>query len=346
MAERPLHVLVPPVAVRRLVLTPLLLVLAVAVVVVLPVPLALAWLVAAVVPRLRNGLRLVTVVAVYVLIDAGALLAAAGLWVASGFGRRLGTKRYLDRHYALMRWVLDSLVRVMLPVFKLGFEVEEPDEPLPEPRRPLIVLSRHSGPGDSFLLVHQLLRTYQRRPRVIMKDALQLDPALDVLGNRLPNVFVAPRPGADVDILAAIGRLAAGLGPDDAMLIFPEGANFTPRRRLRSIAYLEKLKLVEQAAEARTLEHVLAPRPGGVWAATSAAPGADVVFVAHTGLRELGELSQTWRQVPLGRTVRARWWRVPGSEVPREKAEQERWLYRWWGHLDDWIDEQAPAGRP
>ena len=52
------------------------------------------------------------------------------------------------------------------------------------------MLSRHAGPGDSFLLVHQLLSVYGRRPRVVMKAALQFDPSLDVLGNRLPNVFV------------------------------------------------------------------------------------------------------------------------------------------------------------
>jgi hypothetical protein len=39
------------------------------------------------------------------------------------------------------------------------------------------VLSRHAGPGDSFLLVHQLLSVYQRRPRVVMKATLQLDPS-------------------------------------------------------------------------------------------------------------------------------------------------------------------------
>jgi len=52
------------------------------------------------------------------------------------------------------------------------------------------VLSRHAGPGDSFLLIHQLLSVYGRRPRVVMKAALQFDPSLDVLGNRLPNVFI------------------------------------------------------------------------------------------------------------------------------------------------------------
>ena len=35
--------------------------------------------------------------------------------------------------------------------------------------------------------MHQLLSVYQRRPRVVMKAALQIDPSV---GNRLPNVSI------------------------------------------------------------------------------------------------------------------------------------------------------------
>ena len=35
------------------------------------------------------------------------------------------------------------------------------------------------------------------------------------------------------------------------------------------------------------MTHVLAPRPGGLLAALDAAPDADVVLVAHTGLDHL-----------------------------------------------------------
>ena len=58
------------------------------------------------------------------------------------------------------------------------------------------MLSRHAGPGDSLLLVHHLLSVYHRRPRVVMKAALQLDPGLDVVGNRVPNVFISHAAGA------------------------------------------------------------------------------------------------------------------------------------------------------
>ena len=59
--------------------------------------------------------------------------------------------------------------------------------------RPLIVLSRHAGPGDSLLLIHYLLSVCERRPRVVMKATLQLDPSMDILANRVPNAFLHRR---------------------------------------------------------------------------------------------------------------------------------------------------------
>lgn len=63
----------------------------------------------------------------------------------------------------------------------------------------VIVLSRHAGPADSFLLLHEVMSWKGRRPRIVAKAALQLDPALDILLNRLPNRFIVqnPPPGSD-----------------------------------------------------------------------------------------------------------------------------------------------------
>jgi 1-acyl-sn-glycerol-3-phosphate acyltransferase len=334
---------VPPRWVRRLVLVPLLLVLTLLALIAVPFVVVVGGLLSPVVPMAGRVVRVALFGLAYLLVDSAAVLAAFVLWVASGFGLRLRSPGFQTAHYALMRWVLASLMNAARSLFGLRVEVEPEPRQAPDLSRPLIVLSRHAGPGDSFVLVSGLLSTYRLRPSVVMKAALQLDPSLDVLGNRLPNTFIAPRKGADTRILEEIAALGAALQPGGALLIFPEGANFTPNRRLRSIGYLEKLKMLRQAEEARALEHVMAPRPGGVWAATSAAPGADVVFVAHTGLRDVGELADAWRSLPIQQPIKARWWRVPAEEVPRDKDEQERWLYRWWGKLDQWIDLQQPT---
>jgi 1-acyl-sn-glycerol-3-phosphate acyltransferase len=337
--------------VRRLVLTPLLLVVAVALIFGLPLLVILAAAASPLLPGRWRALRLLWFGLVWVALESVALFACLALWVASGFGGRLRSEPYQDRHYAIMRWFLATLFDVAIQAFRLRIEVEEPELTPQEARarltRPVIVLSRHAGPGDSFLLVHHLLSRYWRRPRIVMKAALQYDPGLDVVINRLPNAFVSARRGADNAIIQAIERLASDLGPTGALVIFPEGGNFTPRRRLRAIRLLEERQLDEEASRARAMAHLLPPRPGGALAAIGAAPTADVIFVAHTGLEDVITLGDVWRSLPMEQVLKARWWRVPAAEVPRgDREAQVRWLYEWWERIDAWIGENRPAALP
>jgi 1-acyl-sn-glycerol-3-phosphate acyltransferase len=212
--------------------------------------------------------------------------------------------------------------------------------------RPVIVLSRHAGPGDSFLLVHQLLSVYQRRPRVVMKATLQLDPSVDIVGNRLPNVFIKARQTGESIFTREIKRLARGLDPDGALVIFPEGGNWTPHRWRRGIRRLEHKGRPDLAARARDMPNLLPPRPGGTLAAISARPDADVIFVAHAGLDNLITLGDVWGKFPIDQVIRARWWRVPFDEVPRsaDHEAQVQWLYHWWERIDTWISQNRPGG--
>jgi 1-acyl-sn-glycerol-3-phosphate acyltransferase len=130
-------------------------------------------------------------------------------------------------------------------------------------------------------------RDHLRQPRIVLKDVLQLDPLLDVYLNRLPNHFVTADPVAGRNSAGAIAELARGLREEDALLIFPEGANFTPKRRFRAIQRLRDRGLTRAVRRAEAMRHVLRLRPAGVTAALRAAPHADIVFVAHTGLEHL-----------------------------------------------------------
>jgi len=340
----------PPRILRRLLLAPLLLALTVVVIVTMPPLVLLAAAVSPWLPGRWRALRLLWFALVWLVLESAALFACLGLWIASGFGGRLRSEPYQDRHYAIMRWFLDVMFQVATSVFRLRVEVEEPER---TPRElaarlagPVIVMSRHAGPGDSFLLVHRLLADYHRRPRVVLKAMLQLDPGLDVMMNRLPHAFVSARHAGAGRVIKEIERLASDLGPTDALVIFPEGGNFTPRRRLRAIERLEQRQLREQAARARALEHLLAPHTGGALAAIAAAPSADVVFVAHTGLEDLITVGDIWRSLPMEQVLKARWWRVPAAEVPSGRDEQVRWLYDWWARIDAWISENRPVPLP
>ncbi|HEY3958193.1 MAG TPA: 1-acyl-sn-glycerol-3-phosphate acyltransferase [Streptosporangiaceae bacterium] len=345
--------MLPPRLIRRLVLAPLIVVIALAMIVLFPL-LALVAAAFGLVRRSRpgrmRGLRLLWFAVVWLAAETLALFTCLGLWVASGFGGRLHTEPYASRHYAVMRWFLGLMYRAGTATFGVQVEVAEPDltaeERIARLARPVIVLSRHAGPGDSFLLVHHLLSVYQRRPRVVMKAALQLDPGVDVVGNRLPNVFVSRRRSGEGVFVEEIRRLAGGLEPDGALVIFPEGGNWTPGRWQRAIARLERKGRPDLAARAEEMPNVLAPRTGGVLAAISACPTADVIFVAHAGLDRLVSVADIWHGLPVDQVVRARWWRVPHDQVPRdaEHEAQVRWLYDWWQLIDEWISEHRPPG--
>jgi len=343
----------PPTLVRRLVLAPLLVAIAVTFLVLSPF-LALAALVSGLAARSRAGhmrsLRLVGFAAVWFIAETVALFMLLGLWIVSGFGGRLRTEPYQSRHYAVVRWFLDVLYNGAEKTYGLRVEVDEPeltaDERMARLARPVIVLCRHAGPGDSFLLVHELLSVYGRRPRVVMKAALQFDPSLDVVGNRLPNVFIQHSKTGENVFTEQIERLARGLDRTGALVIFPEGANWTPYRWRRGIRRLEHQGRTDLAARAREMPNLLPPRPGGTLAAIKACPQADVIFVAHAGLDSIISVGDVWRNFPIDQVIRARWWRVPVDQVPRsaDHEAQVQWLYDWWERIDSWISENRPQG--
>ncbi|CCG03656.1 lysophospholipid acyltransferase family protein [Blastococcus saxobsidens] len=335
--------MLPPRPVRRL--TGPLLIGALAVgVVLLPVLVIVAAVVSAWLPGRWRALRLLCFTLVYLGLEVAGLVAAGALWVLSGFGRRLAAPRFRAAHYTLLRLLLDVLLRVARRLFVLelvtdGESWSPLDDGQPGSTNAMLVLSRHAGPGDSFLLVHTLMnRDHLRRPRIVLKDVLQFDPLIDVYLNRLPNHFVSPGGPAGSSSAEAIAELARDLGDEDALLIFPEGANFTPRRRIRAIARLRDRGLLRAVRRAEAMRHVLPPRPAGVTAALRAAPHADVVFVAHTGLEHLNTVRDLWRSLPMDKTLHLRWWNVAAADVPRDEKGQTEWLYHWWETIDEWIE--------
>jgi 1-acyl-sn-glycerol-3-phosphate acyltransferase len=333
--------MLPPRLVRRLVLAPLAVVIALALAVLFPllaiVTTVFGWVMRRK-PRRTRAVRLLVFVLAWAFGETAVLFMCLGTWIASGFGGRLRTEPFQTRHYAVMQWFLDAVYRAAVRSFGLRIEVDEP--PLTEHEltarlaRPVIVLSRHAGPGDSFLLVRQLLSVYRRRPRVVMKATLQLDPCLDVVVNRLPNVFISRSRAGERHYTEQIERLAGGLDEVGALVIFPEGGNWR----------LEQLGRRDLASRARQMPNLLAPRGGGAFAAIMACPDADVIFVAHAGLDRLVSPADIWRHLDLGQVIRAKWWRVPVGEVPRDASReaQLQWLYQWWERMDAWITQNRP----
>ncbi|HEY8202106.1 MAG TPA: 1-acyl-sn-glycerol-3-phosphate acyltransferase [Actinomycetota bacterium] len=331
----------PPKATRRLVLVPLGFAICVLVVVAAPVLLSVAAVVDLLSDRRFPTVRIVALAVAWAFYDVLGLLGLLVLWLGSGAGLRLGSARIQEAHYGLMRFWISGVSLAARRLFRLRIRIEDP----PQRRAgPVLVFSRHAGPGNSLMLLGVLMLGFQRRPRIVMLEKLQFEPFFDIMGNRVPNRFIRHDPVRRERSLQEIAELAAGTGQADAFVLFPEGKDFTPMLRRRAIASLRRRGHEDQARRAERMERVLPPRSSGVMAALRAAPEADVVFVAHTVLEDIGSFRDLRHRGPLDRPVLARYWRIPAAEVPRDEEVLIPWLYEWWARIDAWIDARAGAG--
>ena len=290
-------------------------------------------------------LRIVWFLFLYLVVEAGALIAMFMLWLASGLGWKIRSSSFLGAHYWLFSWMLRRVVASAKFTFKITILDESPPTRRPPEggRRPILVFSRHAGPGDSMMLLDALCNRFHRRPRIVLKEFLQWDPALDVMLNRLPSSFVPVGRKDAATVLGAITEIAGSMGSDDAFVIFPEGANFTEKRYKRSLEKLYEIGRPDLAERASQLKNTLPPRSRGVTAALAAAPAnSDVFFVGHAGLETFVSWGDIWRGMPMDTTVAVHVWHVPAEEVPTVER-QEEWLFDTWATIDRWISSRLSA---
>lgn len=329
----------PPRIIRRFVLAPLIVGVELALLLASPFVLV----VAALLSPLFGGLRPVRMAVIVISLVAHHLAALAacirlGLDGAPAAGH--APEREQDTHYAVLREFVAAAYRTVVRATRVQVRIcdSQDAEAVLSSTRPIVMLSRHAGEGDTLLALHDLLSRYTRRPRIVMHERLRLDPVLDMLGSKLPNRFVDPRGGDVEDDIAALAR---DMGERSALLIFPEGANSTPSRRRRGVERLVQAGFAEEARQAQSMRYLSAPRPGGALAAIEAAPDAIVIFAAHAGFPcSFGEV---WRLLPHPQTVEVRLWAVPAAEVPAERDAAIDWLFDWWKTLDDWVAERYDA---
>ncbi len=333
------------VVLQRVVVAPLLILLTVLMWTTLPLWLIGAGVASQFVPGWLRPVRLLWLAVVHLTLESIILVELFGLWIASGFGLFLRSPFFERIHYDLVQAYLVVFFREARRVLRLKIETVGPS-PDAYPGKPLLVFCRHAGPGDSFILMYALMHWYHREPRVVLKEMLAWDPALGVLLTRLPSRFISPRPATGRDVEAEVGELARNLDENDAFVIFPEGGNFTPERRERAINRLQRLGLHKMAERAEEMINVLAPRPGGVLAALEAAPEADVLLVAHTGLDHVVSIADVWHSLPMDKRLLMGWWRIPREEIPAGREERIEWLFEWWRRVDDWVDEHRPLELP
>ena len=174
----------------------------------------------------------------------------------------------------------------------------------------------------------------------MLKRELLLDPCLDIVGQRIPNVFTARGSGnPELEARRVVG-LAERLETRDAVVIFPEGTRFTPRKREKLIARFREQGKDDLADFSESLSVTLSPLRAGAVALLAATPGADVVVVAHSGFEAMTSLADVFLGKLIGRVVRIRVHRVPAREVDRSEEGVRSFLKETWSEMDAWIAER------
>lgn len=281
---------------------------------------------------LRSGLF----VAVYLSCEVGGMLASAGLWC---WRRTVGMSeaRWTELHFRLeARWGA-TLFGSLAWIFGLRLEVEDEADVA---RGPYLLLVRHSSSGDTLLASSLVSAPHHMQLRYVLKRELLWDPCLDIVGNRLPNVFVerdAPDSSREIEQLRA---LCENLGPRDGVLIYPEGTRFSRTKRERVLERFSQAGDTESLAYTKSLETVLPPRPGGTLALLESAPDIDVVICAHAGFESAASLSEVWRGALLHRTIHVHFKRIARSDLPENREERIAWLRAEWRQLDAWVAER------
>ena len=334
---------VPPRVARRLLLDPLFIVVTLLATVLSPVAVLVAAAASPFVSGRWRPLRVTVFTIIWMQHEVAAIVACTVLWV--GVLGRVETPRAQADHYRLMRWFLRSTRRWAERVLDVTVALTDDGvaaRVLAANDRPLLVFSRHSGPGDTLYLVDMLLDRFGREPRIVMKEILKVDPVIDLAGTRVPNYFLPPPSRrSDHAWRTGIATLAHDLGPRGAFLLFPEGGNFTEERRRRRLVRLFRRGRRREAERASAMHHVIAPEPGGALAALAAAPGAAVILVAHSGLSGLGNRGGLVRRAPIDQVFRVHLWYIDRSAVPAGEEQRGAWLLDCWERIDGWVAADA-----
>jgi len=282
------------------------------------------------------GLRLGLFGGVYLAAETAGILTAFVLWLSRALPGQ-GGERYLARNFQLERWWAGTLVGAVRRIFGVEFEIETRGD---LSRGPVLVMMRHASLADT--LIGSLLFSIPHglKLRYVLKSELLVDPCLDIVGHRLPNVFVR-RDGADsARQIQGVAALARDLGPEDGVLIYPEGTRFTEPKRRRILARLRERGQTETLEVAETLRHTLPPKAGGPLALFEAAPDADVVLCMHTGFEAAATLAEIWSGSLVGRRIRIRCVRIPAHTIP---ADASTWLLERWQEVDEFVGKHHEA---
>lgn len=268
--------------------------------------------------------------------------AAFMLWLGRVL-RLLSEVRYIRAHYLLQSWWAATLAKAAIGLFALRIEVDSQHK---FGERPFVLFMRHASFADTVLPMVCIAIPEGLRLRYVLKRELLWDPCLDIVGQRLPNVFVTRDPEQGSADRALIRSLSDGMAEDEGIVIFPEGTRFSEAKRLKLIERSNAMERKTIAKEAESLRHVLPARNGGMLAALATHGELDAVFCAHTGLEKGTRFADLVNGTLRGARVPVAMWSIPAAAIPRTEREKCTWLVEQWRRVDEWITREKERNAP
>ena len=278
----------------------------------------------------RLGLCLV----LYFLMEWLGLLVCLILWLARIFRFIRTEAAYQSAHYALQHWWGSCLLRGSFRLLKLRLEVEGAEH---LKNGSALLFMRHVSLLDTLLPAASFGQPRTLRLRYLLKKELLAEPCLDICGHRIPNLFV-DRSGAHREsTLQKVEELACDLGPQDGVILYPEGTRFTLGKQARLREKLRREGREDLLAQAERLTSLLPVRTGGPKACFRGAPKADVLIVGHVGFEGAASLSHLLSGRVFDAPIRVKIWRIAGDTLPESPEARSQWLSTRWEELDAWI---------
>lgn len=281
------------------------------------------------------AVRTILMFAVFLTAEVVGVTRATLLWLRWRASNQ-SKQDFIDGNLRLQRWWAMSLYRWAVRLYSLRVEIE--DDGMQGLGR-CIVFVRHVCVVDNLVPYVTITEAHGVELRWALNRYLLREPVLDIVGSRLPNVFVRndrTNGGREVERVVRLGR---NLGPKEGVQMFPEGALFNPGRRERALQRIRESGDADLLAHAERLQHTLPPRLGGTLGLLEANEGADAVFVSHSGLEAAGSYRRIFAGGLVGKTLSIKLWRVPYAAIPRGREALTEWFYREWQQVDDFVGD-------
>ena len=198
---------------------------------------------------------------------------------------------------------------------------------------PVIVLSRHCGPGDSVLVAWLLIFVYRLQVRIVLKAVLRYEPVLDFAGNGDACASGPRRARPSTDSRSRrVARRRAGAAAVSRRCELHLAAVALPRSpRIR------KTGGIRAAGRALRRSYTLPPRAGGATAAVSGAPAPTSLCSPTTALpRRAGPALVAAADPPA--TARPH---DPDPGRPTSPSQLGPWLERTWTKVDAWVADHT-----